>query len=383
MRASLREWGFRIPVLIYKNQIVDGRLRIEAAKLEGYTEVPTICCDDLTEAQVKALRLMINRSATWAEFDLKLVALEMQELQALDFDLDLTGFDRFEIDELLQGDAGESDAKLEAAEPVTRVGDLWLLDSHRLLCGDSTSSEAVARLLGSNSPVLMVTDPPYAVHYDPSWRERAGLGHQRQTGTVLNDDRIDWSPAYSLFPGAVAYVWHAGVHASEVAAGLETAGFRIRAQIIWAKQQFALGRGDYHWQHEPCFYCVRPGKSSNWSGDRKQSTLWEVANLNPFGGGQDDDITGHGTQKPIELMRRPILNNSRLGDIVYDPFSGSGSTLIASELTDRICYGLDLDPRYVDVIVKRWQKLTGKQGILEDGRTFEQVVAERGAHVEE
>ena len=154
----------------------------------------------------------------------------------------------------------------------------------------------------------MVTDPPYGVDYDPLWREEAGLGKQRQTGTVANDNRVDWAEAYNLFPGDVAYVWHAGVHAAEVARSLTTADFEIRSQIIWAKQHFAMSRGHYHWQHEPCWYAVRTGRSGNWAGSRKETTLWEIANLNPFGGDENegDAATGHSTQKPTELMRRPI-----------------------------------------------------------------------------
>lgn len=255
---------------------------------------------------------------------------------------------------------------------------MWRCGEHRVLCGDATSTEAVAALVGSEQPKLLLTDPPYGVKFRPAWREEAGLGHIRQSGTVTNDDRADWTEAYRLFTGDVAYVWHGGVHAGEVAAGLEACGFRIRAQIIWVKQHYALSRGDFHWQHEPCWYAVREGKSSNWCGDRKQSTVWDVPNLNPFGGSKEEPATGHGTQKPVEIMRRPILNNTRLGEIVYDPFLGSGTTLIAAELTDRVCFGLEIDPHYADVIVKRWQELTGKKAVLEaDGRTFEQVAEER------
>jgi len=380
MRASIREYGFRIPALIRGREIADGDLRIRAAAAEGYTEVPVILCDDWSDAQVKGFRLMANRSANWRDFDLNMVALEMQELKGLDFDLDLTGFDRLEIDKLLFGNQALPTVVPQLpVERVTRLGDLWQLDAHRVLCGDATSAAETGRLLQSATPVLMVTDPPYGVDFDPTWRERAGLGPQRQNGRVPNDDRADWSQAYKLFPGDVAYVWHAGVHAAEVAAGLEACGLRIRAQIIWAKQHFALGRGDFHWQHEPCWYCVREGKRSNWCGDRKQSTLWEVANLNPFGGGTGEEpITGHGAQKPLELIRRPILNNSRRGDTIYDPFLGSGTLLVAAEVTDRVCYGLDIDPHYVDVIVTRWQKLTGKQATLVgDGRTFDEIAEER------
>jgi DNA modification methylase len=393
MVALIDEYGFKIPILARSNgEVVDGHLRLKAARKRGMTEVPVILCDEWSEAQVKAFRLAVNRSVSWAEWDETLVALEIVELKALDFDLNLTGFDPIEIDELLfrDGDEGQEDAVPEAPESaVTRLGDLWLCGSaisasnatfepHRVLCGDATSPEAVSTLFSTVTPTLLVTDPPYGVDYDPNWRERAGLGRQRQTGTILNDDRVDWSQAYRLFLGDVAYVWHAGVHASEVAAGLEAVGMRIRAQIIWAKQHFALGRGDYHWQHEPCWYAVREGKCSHWCGDRSQATLWQVSNLNPFGGSREEPATGHGAQKPVELMRRPILNNTRSGEVVYDPFLGSGTTLIAAQLTDRICYGLEIDPRYADVVVTRWQNLTGCKAKLEgDGRTFDEIAAER------
>ncbi len=381
MAESIKTFGFKVPILALGNgEVIDGHLRLKGAQKAGIEEVPVVLCDEWSEAKVKAFRLLVNRSATWADFDAEMVALELEELKAVDFDLNLTGFDPHEIDEYLFGDlAGGKDeeAPAVAEQAVTRLGDLWILGTHRVLCGDATSTEGVGRLFGSAAPALMVTDPPYGVEYDPGWRERAGLGAPRQSGAVANDDRVDWTAAYRLFPGDVAYVWHAGVHGSAVVAGLEAAGFRIRAQIVWAKQHFALGRGDYHWQHEPCWYAVREGKSSGWSGDRTQSTLWEVANLNPFGG-SSEETTGHGTQKPLELMRRPMLNNSVRGAIVYDPFLGSGTTLIAAETTERICYGLDIDPRYVDVAVRRWQQSTGKSAVLEsDGRGFGEVAGAR------
>ena len=254
MAASIKEFGFKIPVLVRgTGEIVDGDLRLKAAIQLGMKEVPVILCDEWSESQVKAFRLLVNRSASWADWDLELVGLEIEELKGLDFDLHLTGFDRLEIDQILadDGEPPQDDTGEPPQKPVTRLGDLWLCGSHRVLCGDATSSEQVARLLGSASPFLMVTDPPYGVAYDPVWRERAGLGPQRQTGSVANDDRADWETAYRLFPGDVAYVWHAGVHAAEVAAGLERAGLRIRSQIIWAKPSLVLSRGDYHWQHEP------------------------------------------------------------------------------------------------------------------------------------
>jgi len=231
----------------------------------------------------------------------------------------------------------------------------------------------------------MVTDPPYGVDLEPEWRETAGLNPRtRQSGEFTNDDRIDWSEAWALFPGDVAYIWHAGIHAAEVARGLEAGGFQIRSQIIWVKQHFAISRGAYHWRHEPCWYAVRKGQNGHWRGGRKQTTVWEVANLNPFRGTKapENEATGQGTQKPVEIMRRPILNHARTGEACYDPFLGSGSTLIAAESTGRICYGIEIDPRYVDVAVLRWQEFSGQKAVLDgDGRTFEEIARARRKEV--
>jgi DNA modification methylase len=378
MMASIREFGFKIPVLARTDgEVVDGDLRLKAAKKLGMTEVPVILCDEWSVDQVKAFRLLVNRSANWASWDLDLVALEIKDLKVSGFDLNLTGFNSSEIDSMLfSSQATENDAGEGAAPttPVSQTGDVWICGSHRLLCGDSTSEKDVRTLLGDVTPVVMITDPPYGVKYDATWRETAGLGKQRQTGVVHNDDRVDWTEAYRLFAGNVCYVWHAGVHTSTVAANLEAAGLRIRSQIIWAKQHFAMSRGDYHWQHEPCYYAVREGKPSNWCGDRKQTTLWSVSNLSPFGRPDgENEATGHSAQKPIELMRRPILNNTKIGDAVYDPFLGSGTTLIAAQLTDRICYGLEIDPAYADMIVQRWQKVAQREAVLQaSGLSFEE-----------
>ncbi len=209
----------------------------------------------------------------------------------------------------------------------------------------------------------MVTDPPYGVNYDPKWRERYDNFKRHATGAVQNDDRADWSEAYSLFPGNIAYVWHGGLHSSVVAKNLEDCGFALRAQIVWRKQHFVFGRGDYHWQHEPCWYAVKG--TGSWQGDRKQTTIWDIENLNPMGGNKTEKATGHGTQKPVECMRRPILNHTNPGQCVYDPFLGSGTTIIAAESAGRVCFGMEIDPVYVDVAVKRWQEFTGKKATRE------------------
>jgi DNA modification methylase len=384
MVASIREFGFKVPVLVRSSgDVVDGHLRLKAARKMGMTEIPVILCDEWTEAQVKAFRLLVNRSVTWADWDEDLLKLEIADLRALDFDLSLSGFDPPEIEFFLKDPAADEEANQVPPIPtvvVTRPGDLWLLGPHRALCGDSTAPEHVAHLLGDRKPRLMVTDPPYGVDYDAAWRSEVDGGDRHATGKVTNDDRIDWTLAYALFQGDVVYIWHAGVHAAEVARGIRACGFEIRTQIIWRKQHFVFSRGAYHWQHEPCWYAVRTGKSSNWRGDRSQSTIWDVPNANPHGGKGQSEQTGHSTQKPIEIMRRPILNHTGIGDGVYDCFLGSGTTLIAAEMTQRVCYGLELEPAYCDVVIQRWQTITSREATLDgDGRTFAQVQEERRA----
>jgi DNA modification methylase len=219
----------------------------------------------------------------------------------------------------------------------------------------------------------MVTDPPYGVSYDPVWRQDRGVakaGPGAATGVVLNDDVADWRGAWELFPGRVGYVWHAGLHGHTVAESLVACGFNIRAQIIWNKNSLLIGRGDYHWKHEPCFYAVRKGENGAWNGDRKQSSVWDIDKPRK-------SETGHGTQKPVECMKRPIENNSKQGDAVYEPFSGSGTTIIAGEMTGRRVFAVELSPAYVDVAVRRWQQFTGRQAVhAGSGRPFDEIAAE-------
>ncbi len=206
------------------------------------------------------------------------------------------------------------------------------------------------------------------MNYDPEWRHRAGVNNSSRTGKVANDERADWAEAWRLFPGSIAYVWHGALHATTVAQSLEREGFTIRAQIIWAKERLVIGRGDYHWQHEPCWYAVR--SKGNWTGDRKQTTLWSISSRD------QDAETNHGTQKPVECMRRPIVNNSSPGDAIYEPFLGSGTTLIAAETVKRFCFSVELSPAYVDVAVRRWQAFTGEKATLQsDGRLFDTIAA--------
>lgn len=374
--ASIREFGWTNPILVDENDLIiagHGRL-LAAAKVE-MAEVPVIVLAGLTPAQRRALTVADNKLALNAGWDDALLRSELGELKAEGFDLTLTGFSDLELGALFAAStAGLTDPDAVPPvpeEPVSKPGDLWKLNGHRLLCGDSTSEADVARVLGDVRPHLMVTDPPYGVEYDPNWRNEADRANGKPygasaVGKVANDEKADWTETWSLFPGDVAYIWHAGRHASTVQASLEKAGFQMRSQIIWAKTRLIISRGDYHWQHEPCWYAVRKGSKGHWHGDRSQTTLWKIDHLK--------SDTGHGTQKPVECMRRPIENNSVAGNAVYEPFSGSGTTIIAAEQTGRRCLAIELNPAYVDVAVKRWQEFTGKQATLAaDGRTFDEV----------
>jgi DNA modification methylase len=339
---------------------------------------------------------MDNRSSDEVQFDFELLGPELLDLKDLGIDLSLTGFDMPELDRIMNiggPTEGEDDVPEAPVNPVSRLGDLWLLDSgvkspngetlsHRVYCGDSTKAEDVSVVLGGvAAPFLMTTDPPYSVDLDPGWRVAAGLQHRTpQRGKIANDDQADWSSAYRHFPGDVAYIWHAGVFAGEVAVGLHSVDFQIRAQIIWKKQRIVISRGAYHWAHEPCWYAVRKGKPARWSGDRTQSTVWEVDNLLSTNQSPENEKVGHGSQKPVELFRRPILNHTTPREAIYDPFLGSGSSLIAAHLTGRILYGIDIDRAYTDVSVKRWAKIANREPRLHnDGRTFAEVAAQRAS----
>lgn len=376
LAASMKEWGWTNPVLVdEQGTVIAGHGRLLAARSLGIDQVPVMVARGWTEAQRKSYVIADNKLALNAGWDMGRLAAEIGDLQSVGFDLSLMGFSTAEIADMVPKQAGKTDPDEVPevwARAVATAGDVWLLGPHRVVCGDSTDKAAVAACLGGEAPHLMVTDPPYGVEYDPSWRNAAGAARTKRTGKVLNDDRADWREAWALFPGDVAYVWHGALHAATVADSLTAAGFAIRSQIIWAKDRLVLSRGDYHWQHEPCWYAVRAKGKGHWSGDRKQTTLWQIANRD-----QDAD-TVHGTQKPVECMRRPILNNSSPGQAVYEPFMGSGTTLIAAETEGRRCFGIELNPAYVDVIVKRWQNFTGRKATLEaTGQSFEDVADSR------
>lgn len=402
---SMEMFGFTLPILIDENNVIlAGRAKWEAAKLSGMTQVPCLRISHFTEEQKRAYIIADNRLAEMAKWDEDLLRKELGALQTeFGIDFGALGFSERDLaDLMIDGciDRSEREDDLPASErvPVSMAGDLWVLGDHRLICGDATDYSVVGRLLDGDRPHLMVTDPPYGVHYDPKWRARAGLGESARVGAVRNDDRSDWREAWMLFPGSVAYVWHGALQVLSVAESLLACGFDLRAQIVWAKERFALSRGEYHWQHESCwyaakgldadgecpdartygegcdlcFYAVREKRRSRWCGGRKQSTLWEIGYS-----GQDQE-TWHGTQKPVECMRRPIMNNSQPGDSVYEPFSGSGTTIIAAQSVKRRCLAVEIDPLYVDLAVRRWENYTGRRAVLEGGGgSFEEIRQER------
>lgn len=431
MAEAIRVYGFRIPILARRDgEIVDGELRFKAARLLGLAEVPVLPADGLTDEQIRAFRLLVNRSATWAEWNAEAVAVELAELRALDIDLAQTGFDAKEIDRYLHShlqDDKDPDAVPDVpAVPVTRRDDVWNLGPHRLLCGDATYLSDYMHLMVLSYPdetgvyprikaAVIWTDPPYNVAY------------KGKAGTIKNDSMSDKafatflqdafsSMACFIEPGGAVYVAHADAGSTGLAFRREfqKAGFKLSSCLVWRKNQAVLSRADYHWQHEPILYGWRPGAPHRWCGDRKQTTVldafptavpvreedgrtgWLVAD-----GERLLRITGadvlveelqpsiihvpkpqaseqHPTMKPVALIERMLMNSSARGDTVLDPFGGSGSTLMACERLGRVCRTMELDPRFVDVIILRWQEATGREAVLEaTAQTFAQVRSER------
>lgn len=405
---SLRRFGQLKPIVCRPLedgalQVVAGHGTLAAATALGWEQIRAWIAP-MTDVEARAFAVQDNRTtdlSTWDPGKLLDIVRDNQvgslgfsddEISKLCGDLERELLDA-KVEEGVEAwgrRAGEETEPLPEPpeEPRCRRGDLWQLGEHRLLVGDSTSEADVARLFGKAEPFMMVTDPPYGVEYEPEWRVAAGASRTKQVGRIANDDRASWAATYRLFPGAVAYVWHAARFTGEVAMSLAVAGLEPRAQIIWVKRRFALSRGHYHWRHEPCWYAVREGQDARWASDRKQQTVW--ADIVDAGGDPDglfaaaidqdtlyafkaDRTTvwemphdravggGHSTQKPVEAMARPIRNHGGPRDVVFDPFLGTGTTLVACEQLGRRCVGLELEPRYADVIVRRWENLTGEK----------------------
>jgi DNA modification methylase len=363
LQKSLEKFGLiDKPCINHDNMIIGGHQRVSILKKLGHTEIECyVPKEAISPKDVDELNIRLNRAT--GEFDFDILANEFNTDDLLEW-----GFTEEELClniEDIASQEPDNDVLEPSKDPITKLGDVYDLGNHRIVCGDSTNPDFVKLCLQEHTPILLVTDPPYGVNYDPEWRKDIKGKHgvaARAMGKVQNDDKVNWALAWHLFPGSVAYVWCASWFLPEVAKDLDDCGFERKSLIIWVKQHFALSRGDYHWQHEPCWYAVKKGHNHNWQGARDQSTTWEISNLNAFGKNQDDERTAHSTQKPLECMSKPIRNNTSEGESVYDPFLGSGTTLMAAEQLDRICYGIELDPAYCDIIVQRWIKYRQKIG---------------------
>lgn len=346
------------PIVVNDEMVVlGGNMRLKACIEAGLKEVPIIKASQLTPEQQK--EFIIKDNVGFGEWDWDTIANEWDVDQVTEWGLDIPDF-------AIKQEATEDDYEIpDEIETDIVLGDLFEIGEHRLLCGDSTKADDVDKLLNGKEPYLMVTDPPYGVNYDANWRNEADRADgrpssDRATMKVNNDDRVDWSESWSLSPSKVTYVWHGDRHAAEVQKTLEQNNFIIRCQIVWVKNNIVISRGDYHWKHEPCWYAVKKGSKGNWASDRKQTTVWEIDK--PM-----KSETGHSTQKPVECMARPI--NHHDGD-VYDPFLGSGTTMVASHQLNRKCYGMEIDPKYCQVIVDRMLKLDPSIEVKRNGEPY-------------
>ena len=383
--ASMAEFGWTVPCLVGEDgELIAGHGRVLAATQLGLTDAPVIVLGHLSEAQRRAYRLADNKLTELSSWDEALLSAELQELLAEDYDVSLIGFDDSELDALLAGEGGETDDTGETEdvvpepqeEPISRPGDLWLLGNHRLLCGDATVSTDVDRLLDGTQADLCFCDPPYNVDYaGGAGAEKAGKGRRIKNdalGDAFGQFLQDACVLINLHTRGAVYICMSSSELHTLQAAFKAAGGHWSTFVIWAKDRFTLGRADYQRQYEPILYGWPESAKRHWCGDRDQGDVWQIPRPHK------NDL--HPTMKPVALVERAIRNSSRRGDLVFDPFGGSGTTLIAAETTGRRAALLELDPRYVDVIVRRWQQFTGKEAILEGGeQTFDALKSQREA----
>ena len=362
--ASIKEFGWTNPILVDGTKgVIAGHGRLLAARKLGMAKVPTIELKDMTEAQKKAYVIADNKLALNAGWDTNFLSLELQELKDQDFDLTLLGFDDKELDALLapevtEGLTDEDSVPETPIEPKTKLGDIYILGNHRLMCGDSTNIDAVEKLMNSELADQLVTDPPYNIAYEGGSKKREQIKNDEMADEEFRQFLKDVYIAANavMKAGAVFYIWHADTEGYNFRGAAKDMGWRVRQTLIWNKDNSAFGRSDYHWKHEPCLYGWKEGAAHLWATDRKQTTVIECK--------RPSKSELHPTMKPVELMEYQILNNTKGSDIVLDLFGGSGSTLIAAEKTGRKARLMELDPKYCDVIVKRWEDFTGKKAIL-------------------
>jgi len=364
--GSIKTFGWQQPIVVDKdNVIIAGHTRFKAARQLGLTEVPVLIAAHLSPAQAAAYRLADNRSSEETSWDQDLLRQALSDLNAENTDLTLTGFDSVEIDNLLislkqlENHHSDEDACPDVPDKTcSQTGDVWCLDRHRVMCGDATNPQHIQSVMQDDKADLMFTDPPYNVDYHGYTKDQKTLSQDNLTATEFCDflNKAFAACASVLKSTASLYICHSSSHQKLFQQALEANGITIRNQIIWAKHHFAWGKGRYKFQHEPIFYCHLKGQQDAWYGDKKQTTLWRIDK--PFANRL------HPTMKPVVLIERALRNSSQADNVIFDPFGGSGSTLIACEKMGRRARLLEVDPRYVDVIVARWQEYTRKKARL-------------------
>lgn len=361
--ASIKEWGWTTPILIDETeQVIAGHGRLMAARKLGMAEVPVIVAAGWTDAQKRAYVIADNKLALNAGWDESLLALEFGELEGLGFDVELTGFSAEEIaaltpEEVPAALTDEDEVPEPPEEPVTRLGDVWLLGRHRLMCGDSTSVDAVEKLMDGGKADMVFTDPPYGVDYE-------GINNDSRAGLADLLQQCFANYVVASNPGAPVYVFHSD-RCADIFHDIFRQHFHFSSMCIWVKPTLVLSQTDYQSRHEPCMYGWVEGSAHQWHSDRKQTSVWE------FG---KEHVSGHTTPKPTAMVAYAIENSSKSDQVVIDLFGGSGSTLIACEKTNRQARLMELDPKYCDVIIKRWQDYTGKQAThAETGQPFAEV----------
>ena len=353
---SIKEFGFKVPIVIDKNNvIVAGHTRYKAAKKLKMSEVPCIIADDLTDEQIKAFRLADNKVAEKAEWDFDLLNAELDDI--IDLDMELFGFEDALQDDAEEAVEDEFEVELPA-EPKSKLGDIYQLGNNRLMCGDSTVLEDVEKLMGGEQADMLLTDPPYNVNYEGKTKDKLKIKNDQMGNDNFRQFLTDaFSNADMVMkPGAVFYIWHADSEGYNFRGACFDAGWTVRQCLIWNKNSMVMGRQDYQWKHEPCLYGWKEGAGHLWASDRKQTTV-----IN-FDKPTRNDM--HPTMKPIPLFDYQIKNNTKGGDVVLDLFGGSGTTIMACEQNGRRGYSMEYDPRYVDVIVDRWEKFTGAKAVL-------------------
>ncbi len=364
--SSIKNFGFKVPIVVDgDNEIIAGHTRLKAAKKLGMDEVPCIVADDLNDGQIKAFRLADNRVAEFSEWDMELLESELEELEDYDlgFEFDDMGMDFADLEGLEAAaetvEAEEDDFDEESMKDDGGIvrGDLFQLGNHRLMCGDSTDIRTVKNLTGGVVMNLLITDPPYNVNYEGGTKDKLKI----ENDNMSDEEFVAFlSSAFMaadevMEEGAAFYLWHGGIVAMPLFKACKICGWEIRQQLIWNKDSMAIGRQDYQWKHEPCFYGWKSGAAHNWYSDRKQTTVLDFDK--PARNGE------HPTMKPVKLFDYQIRNSSKVGDNVLDLFGGSGTTIIACEQNNRKAFVMEYDPHYVNVIIKRWEELTGKKAV--------------------